>query len=102
MAPGLSLNAVFEPDPRLVFLRGDSNQDGTVDISDPIFTLNGLFAGGPLPVCPDAADANDDGAVDLSDAVATLSSLFFGTGALPDPSSAPGFDPTGDELGCRF
>ncbi len=97
---GLLLTAAFEPDPRGMFLRGDSNRDGKHDISDAVYTLNFLFAGGPPPPCADAADANDDGHLDISDPVAGLNTLFSGAGALPEPNEAPGFDPTDDELRC--
>lgn len=101
MAPGLSLTAVFKPDARTVFLRGDSNDDGQHDISDASYSLNYLFLGGPVPACLDAADANDDGSLDLSDPVAGLNVLFLGSKPLPSPAAAPGFDPTADGLGCR-
>ncbi len=98
---GLRLKAIFRPDPLAMFLRGDSNRDGKRDISDAVFTLSALFLGGPLPRCRDAADANDDGDVNISDPVATLNALFAGQGPLPEPSTAPGFDPTVDGLGCE-
>jgi hypothetical protein len=83
------------------FLRGDSNADMTVDLSDAIASLNYLFAGGSAPYCADAADANDDGAVDISDPLVTLTSLFSSSGSLPAPSGRQGFDPTPDDLFCR-
>ncbi len=77
------------------FRRADSNQDGTVDITDPIVTLGFLFLGNPAPGCLDAADSNDDEEVDLSDPVHTLSHLFLGGDAPPDPgTSTCGPDPT--------
>ncbi|MBI4582520.1 MAG: CHRD domain-containing protein [Planctomycetes bacterium] len=60
------------------FLRGDSNNDGTVDISDAIHSLTYKFVGGEEPACLDAADSNDDEQVDQSDAIVTLSYLFLG------------------------
>lgn len=30
------------------FVRGDANQDGTIDLSDPVFVLFGLFGEGAL------------------------------------------------------
>src|SRR6266508_4172226 len=60
------------------FLRGDSNADGAVDLSDAVFTLAFLFSGGSAPACREASDANDDGATDLSDPIYTLSFLFLG------------------------
>jgi len=87
---------------RATFLRGDSNTDGTVDISDAINTLGFLFTGSGVVTCRDAADANDDGVVDISDAIATLGFLFLGTPPTllaPYPDYGP--DPTADALGCE-
>lgn len=82
-----------------LFRRGDVNQDGKLDISDPVGTLLSLFAGGVTISCHDAADSNDDGAVDLSDAVAALNHLFLGGAALPAPGpDSCGEDPTEDAL----
>jgi hypothetical protein len=83
-----------------IFIRGDTNGDAQVNISDPIATLGYLFLGGRRPPCPDAADANDDGTIGLTDAVATLNFLFWGVSPLPPPSAAPGIDLTEDVLGC--
>ncbi len=85
------------PEPK--FIRGDSNQDAKVDISDVIYSLNYLFKNGPDPACLDAADANDDGQIDISDAVRILLYLFSGQ-TLPLPNPNPGLDPTVDNLGC--
>jgi hypothetical protein len=87
------------------FRRGDANQDGTVDISDPIASLGFLFLGNPQSLsCMDAADSNDDGQVDLSDAVYTLGHEFLGTPTPPQPGTVVcGLDPTGDELAaCSY
>ena len=83
------------------FLRGDSNGDGILDLSDPVNTLEVLFVGHGQLLCDDAADANDDGAVDISDATNTL--LFLFVGGEPPPSPGPaacGQDPTNDALSC--
>jgi len=85
------------------FIRGDSNRDGRLDISDPLSTLGHLFLGKTPLSCLDAADANDDGRLDLSDAVATLELLFLGSlASLPPPGPEPGQDPTTDTLPCFF
>jgi hypothetical protein len=83
-----------------LFIRGDSNGDGAVDVADARRTLGYLFQGGERPACDDAADANDDGAINVTDPVAVLRSLFLGTGPLPAPHGAAGEDPTPDGLGC--
>jgi hypothetical protein len=71
------------------FRRGDANADATVDISDPIFTLNYLYTGGPAPGCLEAADANDDSLLDLSDPVFLLECLFLGRGLASVPPPGP-------------
>ena len=76
------------------FLRGDSNGDDRVDISDMIHLLNHLFRGGP-GTCPDIIDVNDDGIIDVSDAIFGLGFLFLGDPEPPYPGSlSPGFDGT--------
>ena len=84
------------------FIRGDSNGDLRIDISDAVTTLGHLFLGTEDLYCPDAADANDDGTIDISDPVATLEFLFSGAGELPPPNGIPGNDPTADSLQCFF
>ena len=82
------------------FVRGDSNGDAKLDISDAQHTLGYLFLGAAAPACFDAADANDDGRIDVSDAIAILDLLFLGRTALPLPYPAAGGDPTPDSMGC--
>ena len=86
----------------LPFRRGDSNTDGSLDISDPVYTLAYLFGDEPA-LCLDGQDANDDGSVDVGDVVYTLSFLFtMGPPPLP-PFPDCGRDPTADppgELDC--
>ncbi|MEM7232050.1 MAG: VCBS repeat-containing protein, partial [Planctomycetota bacterium] len=96
---GLSFNVESgEPE----FRRGDSNIDGQVDISDCVYVLSYLFAGGERPGCDDAADADDSGSLELTDAIVIYSHLFLGS----DPPPAPGIrdcgaDPTPDNLTCE-
>ena len=86
------------------FIRGDSNNDGVVDISDAINTLGTLFTGAGNINCKDAADSNDDGELDISDAINTLGFLFTSGGKIPQPFPNIGVDPTPEtpELGCIF
>ncbi len=85
------------------FLRGDSNNDGKVDLSDSILTLGCKFLGNACPPCRDASDSNDDGKDDISDPIYTLSFLFLGGPAPPDPGPRRcGPDLTEDNLpACR-
>lgn len=90
--------------PIKMFNRGDANNDGQIDIADPISMLGALFQAGPPPTCEDAWDANDDGELDISDAVALLLYLFgrFHSQPFhPGPGLLFGYDPTGDDLTCR-
>ncbi|MCZ6795317.1 MAG: galactose oxidase [Planctomycetota bacterium] len=84
------------------FLRGDSNRDGVVDLSDAVFTLSSLFlTNEPLP-CEDAADADDSGFVNITDPIFVLNHLFLGGPPPPRPGAEePGFDPTDDALHCE-
>ncbi len=84
------------------FVRGNSNNDARVDLSDSVYTLSFLFSGGPTPVCMDAADSNNDSKVDISDPVYSLNFLFLGGPAIPPPYPLCGFDvgPV-DLLGCN-
>lgn len=85
-----------------LFVRGDSNGNGTVDISDARFTLNFLFNSGLAPNCLDAADTDDSGQVDISDAIKILNFLFLGMGAPARPFPSAGTDDTLDALPpCR-
>lgn len=84
-----------------LFIRGEANGDGARDLSDAVFVLNHLFAGGNAPSCMKAVDSNDDSIVDLSDPVYFLRAFFGGGSALGAPSEACGADPTHDELPCE-
>jgi hypothetical protein len=95
------------------FVRGDSDSNSRLELTDAIQILNFLFLGFLAPVCRDAADSDDNGVLEITDAVRTLNFLFLGTGqppAPPTPTAAAypardcGVDPTpGDrtgDLGC--
>ena len=97
-APELSFD-VREPH-NARFLRGDSNDDGSVDISDAVSVLGYLFQGGNAPYCADAADANDDGQVDIGDPILILRSLFQRSARIRPPYPRAGHDRTPDELDC--
>ena len=91
----------FGDNPVNDFIRGDSNDDGVLNVSDAVFTLSFLFIGDEQPECLAANDTNDDGAVNITDVIRTLNFLFLGgANAPPAPFPDPGADPTRD-LGCR-
>ncbi|MBN1444146.1 MAG: hypothetical protein JXA90_15655, partial [Planctomycetes bacterium] len=81
-----------------LFIRGDANSSGRVDLSDGVFILNYLFLAGPEPEVMDAADATDDGRIDISDPIRVLLYLFQGGLPPPHPFPEPGRDFTYDEL----
>jgi len=84
------------------FLRGDSNGDGEIVLSDTLHVFNFLFLGGPRPSCMDAADVDDNAAVELTDGVHLLNYLFLNGNVPPGPGPvACGGDPTPDALGCE-
>ncbi len=60
----------------LDFIRGDTNSDDKVSLSDIVFLINYLFKFGPAPAHPQSGDANYDGKVSLSDIVYLINYLF--------------------------
>ncbi|MBI4602696.1 MAG: hypothetical protein HY721_12130 [Planctomycetes bacterium] len=77
------------PPPGGIQKPNDENQDGKLDLSDPVSILNHLFLGtNPSLPCGDGTtndpgnkallDANGDGKIDLSDPVRVLNFLFLG------------------------
>ena len=67
--------------------RGDVNQDGAINIGDPIYLLTHLFNSGPAPLpVPEVGDVNGDGGVDIGDAISLLTFLFNnGPAPVPGP-----------------
>lgn len=82
------------------FIRGDTNLDEVVDVSDAIRLLLHLYGGMPL-LCEDAGDVHEDESLDLTDAVNLLTALFQGGAPPPPPYPTAGTDPDeGPGLGC--
>ena len=78
--------------------RGDVDQNGRVELTDAIRTLDHLFLSFAELLCPDAADVDDSGSLDVTDAIALLLYLFLdgappaepgGQGCGPDPTTDP-------------
>ena len=90
---------VIEPPFPRVFLRGDFDGSGSVNLSDAIAILAFLFQAGKDPACADAADVRDEGRIDISGAIFLLNFLFAGgtPPAIPYPNW--GLDGTPDKLG---
>ena len=94
-------------DPHAIpFRRGDTDDNGAVDLTDAVTILLALFAGTSPLGCNESGDADNDGRIDLTDAVILLEHLFRGgppptppgpdipCGTDPDPPGSPG------DLGC--
>jgi hypothetical protein len=82
------------------FIRGDVNDDGVVDISDPVATGMFLFLKTLELDCWKKADSDDNGVVNLQDMVFTINYLFLAGDVFPEPFPERGLDPTADELPC--
>jgi hypothetical protein len=83
-----------------LFLRGDVDDNGFVNLTDAVSLLLYLFQQGNEPGCLDSTDIDDNGFLNLTDGVILLNHLFR-AGPAPQP---PGFlecgeDPTEDALG---
>ncbi len=87
------------PPSLILFRRGDCNDDGLIDIADPVYNLAYLFQEGPS-LCLDAQDTNDDGTVNIADPVYNINFQFTGGPAPPEPFPDCGGDVTPDELDC--
>ncbi len=77
-----------------VFMRGDTNDDGQLGVSDVVATLGMLFSG-ELLSCPAAADTNGDSHLDLSDPIGCLMYLFVDGSPPSEPFPNCGPDPVG-------
>ncbi|RKX23295.1 MAG: hypothetical protein DRP45_10645 [Candidatus Zixiibacteriota bacterium] len=57
-----------------LYVRGDANADGAVNVTDAVFSLGHLFS--PQFACQRSADANADDALNVSDVLFLLGNLF--------------------------
>ena len=89
--------------PETWFLRGECNDDDSVDVSDAVCALNWQFQEGSTPGCIAALNTNGDDATDLSDAVYLLTFLFNGGAPplAPFPSCGPGLLNADRDIGCE-
>ncbi len=83
------------------FLRGDSNNDGQIEISDLVYSLSYLFLGEESLGCIDAIDIDDSGNVSISDPILTVRYLFFGEAPF-DNIGHCSLDFSEDDLTCEF
>ncbi len=86
--------------PRPLFRRGDTTQDGELNITDAVKLFGILFLGDPDISCQEAKDVNNDSEINITDGIRVLGFLFLGQ----PPPSAPGHIDCGadpDEPGSR-
>jgi PKD repeat protein len=60
------------------YLCGDADANGFVNISDAVYLINYIFAGGPAPNPLEAGDVDCNGFVNISDAVYLINYIFAG------------------------
>jgi predicted outer membrane repeat protein len=72
-----SCGVLIGSEPVGCFECGDANTDGGVDVSDVVFLIQYIFAGGG-PLHDRAADADCNGGIDISDAVYLIGYIFAG------------------------
>jgi hypothetical protein len=63
-------------------MRGDADNSGMINISDAVYIIAYIFAGGQSPDPIEAGDANCDGICNISDSVYLIAYIFSG-GAAP-------------------
>ncbi len=61
----------------VVFMRGDANGDGVINVTDVVYLINYLFIHGPAPDPIQAGDVNCDGVVNVTDVVYLINYLFI-------------------------
>lgn len=96
--PGAANSDPFFP-PDAMFIRGDANEDGVVDMADIDELTVLVFDPSQQGPCPDRLDTNDDGEIGVID-ITFLSTALAMTSPLPAPFPDPGFDPTADDIPC--
>ena len=62
----------------MLFLCGDADISGEVDIDDVVFIISYIFSGGSEPFPYEAGDTDCSGAVDIDDVVYLISYIFSG------------------------
>jgi hypothetical protein len=66
----------------IIFICGDANGDGSINILDITFIINYLYKGGPAPDPAESADVNNSGSVNILD-VTYLINYIYKEGAEP-------------------
>lgn len=77
-----------------IFTPGDADGNSLVTISDAVYLINYIFAGGPKPTPELAGDADGTGQISISDAVYAINFIFAG-GLSPTSICEKGVDKSG-------
>ena len=86
------------------FIRGDTNGDGQLSITDALVLFSEIFGSTPTSLCPRSGDVNADDLRDISDVITLLEALL-GQGApipapFPDCGTAPASIPCTSLSNC--
>ena len=95
------IDVEVESDGSLSYFRGDCDLNGGLEITDSIFLLSYLFAGGRTPSCIQACDVDDNSSVEITDPIALLQHLFLGAPPPADPTGACLIDLDPSPLSCE-
>lgn len=75
----------YSIDVHVLYICGDADASGDVDIDDVVYLIQYIFAGGPAPQPLEAGDADCSGYVDIDDVVYLIQYIFAGGNAPCDP-----------------
>jgi len=78
IANGGSSNISIKINKEPEFIAGDANGDQAVNVSDAVYVINYVFAGGDPPIPYEAGDSNCDETVNISDSVWVINYIFAG------------------------
>ncbi|MCA8962604.1 MAG: hypothetical protein KDC38_18895 [Planctomycetes bacterium] len=103
--PALDTNSNGVIDDCELFIRGDANQDNTVNLADVLPLLCYLFASDDCApnrqLCVETLDVDGTGGISISDAFLLLTHLFLGGPEPAAPYPDCGLEPSGGSfLGC--
>jgi len=82
-----------------LFIRGDVDGDGAINVADAVIALAYLFTGGSIN-CAKAADSNADGILNIADGIQIIGYLFSASGDIAAPFPDCGLDPSANVLDC--